>query len=194
MKVKICGLTNIEDAVMCEELGADAIGCVHVPGRDRSLEPDAISDVFSSLSPFTTRVIVCAPADVDEAVRLVEASDADVLQLHSLLPSDLMVLRSNGIRTIRSVDPFSAEADRYEGIVDALLFERGEPGTGTAYGHSSAPITGYRRVIIAGGLDASNVSEAASLGAYALDVSSGVESATGKKDPRLVRDFIKRCR
>ena len=194
MKIKICGITNTEDATMCEELGADAIGCVHVHGRGRSLGLMAISDIFASLSPFTTRVLVCAPASVEDAVTLMDMSDADVLQTYSLSVEELLELRSNGIRTIRAVDPFSLEAEAYEGCADALLFECGVPGTGTAYDHSSVPMDGHRRVIIAGGLDPSNVSQVARLQPYAVDVSSGVERVKGRKDPSLVEGFIRRCR
>jgi len=105
-----------------------------------------------------------------------------------------LFLKSHGIRTIRAVDPFSGEADTYEKVVDALLFEVGTPGTGAAYDHCSAPVSRYERVIVAGGLNPFNISEVADMRPYGVDVSSGVEVSVGKKDPSLVKDFIMRCR
>ena len=194
MKIKICGITKTEDATMCEELGADAIGCVHIPGRERSLQLMEILDIFTSLSPFTTRVLVCTPVNVEDAMALMEKSEADVLQVYSLSPEELLELRSNGVRTIRAVDPFSSEVNDYEGCTDALLFERGVPGTGTSYDHSSIPLKDFRRVIIAGGLDPSNVTRVVRMRPYAVDVSSGVERTKGRKEPDLVKEFIGRCR
>jgi len=82
----------------------------------------------------------------------------------------------------------------YSGCADAILFEGGEPGTGSGYDYSKIPmdIGGFK--IIGGGLTPGNLIHAKSLKPYALDVSSGVEGADGRKDPRLVEEFIRRSK
>jgi len=194
MKVKICGITNLEDAAMCEDLGADALGFVHVDGRKRSRPLAEISEMCSSLGPMTTKVLVCIPKDPYDAERMFAASGADMLQVHSLEPDELDVLRSDGMTVIRSVAPDHAEASRYAAHSDILLFESSSPGTGSSYDYSRIPTDFCRRSIVAGGLNTSNMDAALRLRPYALDVSSGVERSPGKKDHGLVSEFIKRCK
>jgi len=194
MKVKICGLTTIEDAVMCEDLGADAIGLVHFPGRTRSLALDKIVDISFSLGPLTTKVLVCSPKTTSEALEMLHASGVDALQLYSLEPCELQELRKLGVRAFRVVPPEREAASRYSRAADALVFEGGMPGSGTSYDYSKVPLDCCRKAIIAGGLTPSNVHLAKSLKPYGLDVSSGVESEPGRKDPKLVAEFIRRCR
>ncbi|HEX9907986.1 MAG TPA: phosphoribosylanthranilate isomerase [Thermoplasmata archaeon] len=194
MRVKICGLTSLADAAMCDELGADALGFVHVPGRTRSLPIERISGIISSLGPLTTKVLVCKPNSKPEAEEFFAASGADILQLHSLGPDDLDSLRSGGIPLIRAVPPLRTEAERFANHAEALLFESGDAGTGTSYDYSDVPTNACRRYIIAGGLTPMNVAKAISMNPYAVDVSSGVERVAGSKDRELVRDFIRRCK
>lgn len=194
MKVKICGITNLEDAAMCEDLGADALGFVHVEGRKRSRSLDEISGICGSLGPMTTKVLVCIPEDVSDAERMLAASGVNMLQLHSLEPDELDILRSMGTSVIRAIAPDRFEAARYADHADALLFENDVPGTGSSYDYSTVPVDSCRRSIIAGGLNLDNMDAALRMKPYALDVSSGVEHSLGKKDPELVTGFIKRCK
>jgi len=194
VKVKICGMTNLEDAAMCESLGADALGFVHFPTRTRSIPLEKISEISSSLGPIITKVLVCAPKTVSESLDLVARTNVDVLQVYSLSPALLSEFRDQGGKVIRAVPPVRSEAIRFANCADALLFERGTPGTGSSYDYSQIPIDCCQRAIIAGGLNLENLRFAKSMDPYALDVSSGVESAIGKKDPYLVTEFIRRCK
>ena len=193
MKVKICGITSLEDATMCGELGADMIGFVHVPGRERSLTVEKIFEICSSLDPTMTKVLVCAPHDLDEALHLFVESGADVLQTYSLEPSDLSDLRDRRVEVFRVVPPDRSEATRFSAAADALVFENGKPGTGSSYDYAAIPIDCCEKAIVAGGLTIENLHIAKVLKPYALDVSSGVESSPGKKDPELVAEFIRGC-
>lgn len=193
MKVKICGVTNREDALICEDLGANMIGFVHLPGRERSLPISEISHLCSYINS-STKVLVCAPSDTDDALRMFAKSGADVLQSHSLEPEEIRTLGDHGVRVFRAVPSVRSEAVRYSEVAEALVFENGTPGTGTAYDYSTVPIDCCRKGIIAGGLTIENLHLAKALEPYALDVSSGVESRLGKKDPDLVAEFIRRCR
>ena len=194
MKVKICGITNMEDAAMCEDAGADAMGFVNVKGRARSIQLTKIKEICASLGPLSTSVLVCSPETVFDAADMFDKSGVDVLQLHSLDPNQIATMRDSGVRMIRAVRPDRDEAMRYSEHVHALLFEQGRPGTGASYDYSKVPVECHPRCIIAGGLNLENMSCALSMKPYALDVSSGVERAEGRKDPALVSEFIRRCK
>jgi phosphoribosylanthranilate isomerase len=194
MKVKICGITNADDAGMCESLGADALGFVHYEGRRRSLPIYLIRDIVSTVGPMTTKVLVCAPRSAIEAISIGEKAGVDTLQLYSLVPNDIASIRSHGFKVIRALEHGSPEAQGFSDVVDAILFESGKPGSGQSYDYSQIPVGKFKRVIIAGGLTIDNLHLAKALRPYALDVSSGVERSFGKKDPELVAEFIRRCR
>ena len=194
MKVKICGITSKEDARMCEELGADALGFVFVPGRRRCIPLGEISTIASSMNSAVPRVLVCSPRSIEEAEYYFAMSRADILQLHSLKAEDLDNLREKGIPVIRAVPPDRSAAAMFAPHADALLFEQGQPGTGTGYDYAEAPVDVCRFPIIAGGLTIDNLHKALEMKPYALDVSSGVETLPGKKDRRLVSEFIRRCK
>ena len=194
MKVKICGVTNSEDAMMCEALGADAIGFVHLRGRSRSVELKDVREMCSAVGPLTLKVLVCAPKDVHEALRMLEASGADALQLHSLEPGAVSEIRDSGVTVFRVIPPIPSEALRYAESADALVFEDGRPGTGCTYDYAKVPTSLCRRAIIAGGLNPENLELAKAVRPYGLDVSSGVESSPGRKDSFLVSSFIRRAK
>ena len=194
MKVKICGIMSEADAAMCSSLGADMLGFVHFPGKLRSLPIEKISEICIGIGRGATKVLVCNPEDARIAKRMFEMSHADVLQLCSLGPQDTMTLRKDGINVMRMVKPVKAEAVKFASAVDCLVYESGEPGSGTAYDYSRIPLGTCRRELIAGGLTPDNVGEALSLKPYGVDVSSGVESSPGKKDSVKVASFIARCR
>jgi len=194
MKVKICGITRLADAQMCEDQGADALGFVHFPGRRRSIPLSEIASIGSTIGPMVTKVLVCAPRDSSHALDMVKRSAADAIQVYSLDRESMNEIRDHGVKVIRAVQPTRSEAVRFADAADALLFEDGIPGTGKSYDYSRIPVNCCSRAIIAGGLNITNVDEAKRLTPYALDVSSGVELSTGRKDPGLVSEFIKRCR
>jgi len=194
VRVKICGITNGQDAAMCEDAGADALGFVHVKGRSRSVQLPDIKVICGSLGPMATSVLVCSPSTVFEAADLFDRSGVDVLQLHSLEPDQVACLSDQGIPVIRAVKPNRRDAMRYSDHVHALLFEHGRPGSGVAYDYSKVPVDCHPRSIIAGGLNLDNIGLALSLKPYALDVSSGVERSKGRKDAHLVSEFIRRCK
>jgi phosphoribosylanthranilate isomerase len=194
MKVKICGITNVEDAVMCEDLGVDAIGLVHFNGRFRSRGLDEISQICSSLGPSILKVLVCCPKDANSALEMLRKSGADALQLYSLGAYEMDQLRDQGVKVFRVVKPDEPRAAIFSEGVDALVFEGGCPGTGESYDYSSIPAALRRCAFIAGGLTPENVHIAKALDPYGVDVSSGVENALGSKDRGKVEEFIRRCK
>lgn len=194
MRVKICGITNAEDALLCESLGADALGFVHYPDRRRSLSIESIAEIASMLGPMLTKVLVCAPTTADEAIDIGVRAGVDAIQLYSLTADDILKIKNQGFKVIRAVGPMGQDARMFFDVADAILFDSRNPGTGQTYDYSSISINGLKRFIIAGGLTIDNLHLAKALNPYALDVSSGVERIYGKKDPDLVAEFIRRCK
>jgi phosphoribosylanthranilate isomerase len=194
LKVKICGITNAEDAWMCESFDPDALGFVHYPSKARSLPLKDIRDITSTIGPFTKTVLVCLPGSVDAAVKMVEDAGVDVIQLYTFGRSEIEKIKACGIPVIRAVKPLEKEIQEFFDVADALLFDGPVPGSGLSHDYRSIPIKSCRRAIIAGGLNLDNLHVVKSLKPYGVDVSSGVERTIGKKDPQLVSEFIRRCR
>lgn len=194
MKVKICGITSIEDAAMCEDLGADALGFVHFPGRSRSRSLSQIAEMCPSVGPMTSSLLICAPSSLTRALSMLDQSGADGLQLYTLEPEDMLQLRETGATVLRVVRPDRLEAAKFAPASDAIVFEDGRPGSGSAYDYSKIPVDSCPRAIIAGGLNVDNLHSAKLMRPYGLDVSSGVERVPGKKDRSLVEEFIRRSK
>lgn len=209
MKVKICGLTRMEDAVHAAESGADYLGFIASAGYGRSTTPD----VGRSLGAVTGLPLVAVTVDesLEDLVRLAEASEAAVIQLHGdEPPSRLEELRQAGgwklwkalrVRTAREVEDALADYGR---VADALVLDGWHPdqhgGAGVRFPWDVvAPLRGRfpadLGMVAAGGLTPENVARAvAELTPHVVDVSSGVERSRGIKDPDLVRSFIENAK
>jgi phosphoribosylanthranilate isomerase len=207
--VKFCGLTRREDALRADSLGARYGGVILAPGGKRSVTPDAAGALLAGTTLSRVGVFVDAPAET--IARDAAVVGLDVLQLHgSETPETIDALREAGEWTIwkairpRSASDFLEALDRYGTVADALLLDGWSPaaagGTGTSFPWDEVagvlaflpPSIG---LVVAGGLDPSNVGRAISLLRPAVvDVSSGVESAPGAKDPAAMAAFIEAVR
>lgn len=193
-RVKICGLARVQDAELAFELGADALGFVFEPSSPRSVVGNR--DVLTlprKFGPYCACVAVFGPFRIlpHEDFRAVQASEGD--------PAE-------GVQLIRTV-PLRAKADFHPALragsrADALLIDASVEGMHGGTGqkvdwHLAAEFVNYapKPVILAGGLTPENVAEAVRVvRPYAVDVSSGIESSPGVKDPIKVRDFIHAAR
>jgi phosphoribosylanthranilate isomerase len=203
--VKFCGLTRRADARLAASLGARYGGVILAPGGKRSVDPAAAAELFQDLP--LTRVGVFVDAGLDEVRRAAEEAGLHVLQLHGAEPpSELAALRAEGRWTIwKAVRPRSAAElrvalDRYRTDADALLLDgwsaAAAGGTGARFPWEE--ISEYRDeipdsldLVVAGGLTPGNVERAiALLRPAVVDVSSGVESAPGVKDPAAMPAFL----
>jgi len=200
VRVKVCGLTRLEDVLLGVELGVDAFGFNFVEDSPRRITPAQARDLCAAVPPFTSRVGVFA----DQLPRVMEATallaGLTCLQLHGDEPPESC--RSIALPWYKAhrVGPdFVPESvSRYRSstcLLDAHVPGR-QGGTGTTFDWTVARLTSaYARVIVAGGLTPVNVGDAiAAARPYGIDVSSGVESAPGKKDRRLLSAFMKRVR
>lgn len=206
--VKVCGLTRLQDAEVAVQAGAAYLGAILAPGYRRTVTASAAGVIFKSLQAQPVGVFV--DQDGDSLLFAAESAGLHVVQLHGDETPELADrVRAAGYGVwkavrVRGADDVSAALRRYAGSVDALLLDGYDPaaagGTGTRF-HWTA-IAARRsewpdglRLVAAGGLRPDNVAQAAAvLRPHAVDVSSGVESAPGIKDPAAVRAFVRAVR
>ncbi len=199
-KVKICGITNVEDALHAVEAGADALGFVFYDKSPRFVTPHLVRQIVAQLPPFVTTVGLFVNEPVARIRRTMADARLDVVQLHGdEVPADCLVEPHRVIKALRVRDATSLEgADRYQ--VSALLLdawsEEHYGGTGLSFDWQLATeAAGRRPLILAGGLNPGNVIDAVrQVRPYAVDVSSGVEERPGKKNHQKVTEFISRAR
>lgn len=194
IKVKICGITRAEDAEAAADLGADAIGFVFWPHSPRFVDADRARAIARALPPLVTAVGVFADQSPDEVGAVAAAVGLGAVQLHGReRVEEYAGLACRVIKAV-SVGPGRPpdEVLALPGHVTVLL-DAHDPvrlgGTGTTIDWTAAArVARARRVILSGGLRPENVREAvAVVGPYGIDVSSGVETAPGRKDPERMR-------
>lgn len=199
MYVKICGLTTIDAARWALDSGADAIGVVFSPGSKRDLAPATAAEIFAFAGGAADRVVVVNKMAADDAARLAAEIDGDVLQLHGAKYTRDDFQTAAGIlpRIWRAASwrDYGAEPVGSMGE-EALLLDAPDPGSGLTWDLSPlAAAAPAGRWMLAGGLTPTNVAAAiAAVRPYGVDVSSGVESAPGRKDQALVREFVAAAR
>jgi phosphoribosylanthranilate isomerase len=197
VRVKICGIKRLEDALAAVEAGADAIGLnFWRPGR-RYVPPETARVIARALPPFVARIGVFADEDAETIHKIAELCCLDALQLHGAESPefcrqfDRPVIKSIKVRGPQSVERLA----RYK--VAAFLLDAHVPGqmggTGQTFDWSLvAQVKQVGPVILSGGLTPENVADAIrAAGPYAVDVASGVETA-GQKDPAKIRAFVAR--
>ena len=198
MRVKICGIRRIEDALLAVELGASALGFVFWPESPRFIDPYRVREIVRLLPPFVTTVGVFVDQPGDYVNGVAGLLNLGAIQLHGHEPASSYARSSR--RVIKAVpvangfDP-TTHLDVVPMHVTVLLdahdpVKRGGTGRAIDWTYAAAAAR-MRRVILSGGLDAGNVRTAAeTVRPYALDVSSGVESSPGVKDRDKLRAFF----
>jgi phosphoribosylanthranilate isomerase len=197
-RVKVCGITRMEDALLACDLGADALGFVCWPGSPRFIEPEQVRTIVAALPPFVATVGVFVNQTPDYVASVASTAMLSAVQLHG--DEDPAAFAPVASRLIKSVavsagfdaaHAVSALSQRVTMLLDAHdPIRRG--GTGRAIDWKiAARVAHMRRVILSGGLTPGNVAVAqASVHPYAVDVSSGVETSPGVKDPAKLRAFF----
>lgn len=199
VKVKICGITNLEDALAAIDYGADALGFVFYKGSPRYISTDAAKEIIRQLPPLITTVGVFVdetPERIEETLRHVPI---DIAQLHGHEPPESCLLSRRVIKAIRVKELSDLEPlKRYR--VSAFLLDTYTPeslgGTGQIFNWDIAVAAKqFGNIILAGGLNPENIERAIRwVRPYAVDVSSGIEEEKGKKDLKKMKLFIERAK
>jgi len=214
IRVKICGITNKEDALMAVRCGADAIGViVDVPvDTPRNIDVNRAEAIMNSIPPFISTVAVIMPKSIKDVKNIINELNPDVVQLHGdeslrFVSKIRKMFTGKIIKVIHvaidekmdRIEDKIENAKNYAEVVDAIMLDtkikKTVGGTGKSHNWEISAIIGEsinKPLILSGGLNIWNVKDAIkNVGPYAVDVSSGVELEPGKKDETKMREFIK---
>jgi phosphoribosylanthranilate isomerase len=197
MFVKICGITNEDDALLAVAMGADAVGFVFAPSP-RQLAVQQAYDITRRLPPEILTVGVFRDEHPKRVVDLVNRSGVKAAQLHGSENVEAVAEVARSVRWVIKAYPAGSPkvAAAHELATDLILLDAPSPGSGQLFDWTLAgEVPEGMRLILAGGLDPDNVADAVrAVEPWGVDVSSGVERSPGKKDALKVKRFIERAK
>jgi len=200
VKVKICGLTNYEDAVAAMEMGADLLGFNFYPKSPRFVAPEKAMRIISKLPAFIDIAGVFVNSPLEEIRDTIDQCQLNWIQLHGdESPQFCRELLSHNVKTMKAIRVKDQndirQAENY--FTDAILLDAFDPkkygGTGLTFDWNIIGHIG-KRIFLAGGINPDNVAKAVKLGVYGIDVCSGVEAEPGKKDHKKMRKLFDNIR
>lgn len=198
IKVKICGITSVEDALAAVEAGADAIGLVFYSESRRLVEPSTAAKIVSAVGPFITTIGLFVNERLETVERLYQETGIHLVQLHgdeeARYCDQLTMPYIKAIRMAPGLQPGEVVSEYPRAA--AFIFDTWKAelygGTGQCFDWRRLSGLSDRIVILAGGLNPDNVKEAVIIaGPYGVDVSGGVEKSPGCKDTTLMKQFVK---
>jgi len=192
MRVKICGITNLYDALIAIDAGADALGFVFYPESPRYITPENAKKIIANLPPFVEKVALFVNETPEVIRETCLLSGCTLAQIHFDVEEEFFTqVNFPTLRVVRAQkrDDIFEHADEYR-LIDAYCEAYG--GSGKRLNIEWFEGVDCSKIILAGGLDADNVASLKPYGFYGVDVSSGVEASKGKKDHNLVRSFIQK--
>ncbi len=200
VKVKICGITNLDDAVAAMDMGADLLGFNFYPKSPRYVAPEKAESIINKLPGFIDTAGVFVNASVEQIHETNAVCQLDWVQLHGDEDSEFCrSLLSHSVKTMKAIrvkDQKDIESAN-DFFTDAVLLDAFDPdkygGTGLTFdwniiGHIS------KRVFLAGGINPDNAAAAVNLGVYGIDVCSGIEAEPGKKDHKKMQKLFDNIR
>jgi phosphoribosylanthranilate isomerase len=196
MRVKICGLTNLEDALCAADAGADALGFVFYDKSPRYVAPQTVAKITAALPPFVTTVGLFVNQSAEQIDAVCASCGLDRAQIHfDTGQAFLRRLQTPAIPVVRAKN--SSDLERfgtYYRIIDSYTPVYG--GSGKRLNLDWFTKRDNSKTILAGGLTPDNITQMRGFGFYGADVSSGVEQSRGKKDHAKIQKFIadaKKC-
>ncbi|MFT5426591.1 MAG: phosphoribosylanthranilate isomerase [Gammaproteobacteria bacterium] len=196
-RVKVCGITRVEDAISAVESGADAIGFVFFEGSPRYINQEKAAEIVKVLPPFVSKIALFVNAVETEIRSVLDSVSIDLLQFHGEeSPEECRRYGKPYIKVVRMHDDIDLIqlSDDYADASALLLdsFVEGiQGGTGQRFDWSRVPADLNKLIILAGGLTVKNVAAAIrEVSPYAVDVSGGVEIGKGIKDAVMIEEFI----
>ncbi len=190
MRVKICGISNLEDAIFSCEAGADALGFVFYEKSPRFITPKEAKRIIKELPPFITNIGLFVNVDAEKVNKIVKDVGLDLAQIHFEADNEffdnLMCKHIKVVRAKQKKDILKY-SDEYK-MVDAFVENYG--GEGKKINLDWFKGVDTSKIILAGGLNISNIKEVKKYGFYGVDVSSGVEMNKRKKNHKKIKNFI----
>lgn len=206
-RIKMCGTTNLEDALLAVESGVDALGFIFFAKSPRNIEPEAAQDIIEQLPPLVDTVGVFVDRDLDETVEIIRYCRLGYAQLHgqespkycerlSRFAAPCQVIKALRVGEHLRPEDVAPYNEHVHGFLLDTYHKNMVGGTGKSFDWAIIEKLNLQKSwILAGGLDADNISNAIeTVHPYAVDVNSGVEKSPGQKDPALVRAFVEKVR
>jgi phosphoribosylanthranilate isomerase len=197
MKVKICGITNLKDALLCESLGADALGFIFYKDSKRYISPESAKEIINSISPFTMKVGVFVNEPAQSINKTANVTGINAVQLHNEESPE-----TTGHIALPVIKSFRVDANFDYGILNYYpgnyflldTYSKAEyGGTGKAFDWGKIPEQYKSRIILAGGVSTDNIEEIyLKIKPAAVDLSSSLESEPGKKNQEKVKKFFEK--
>ncbi|UCG59639.1 MAG: phosphoribosylanthranilate isomerase [Phycisphaerales bacterium] len=196
VKVKICGITNYEDAAAAMNMGADLLGFNFYPESPRYIQPQDAAKIISKLPGFIDTAGVFVNSPIEQIHEINRQCQLDWVQLHGDEdPEFCREFLSHNVKTMKAIRVRDRndikQAESY--FTDAILLDAFNPekygGTGLTFDWNIIGHIG-KRVFLAGGINPDNAAKAAGLGVYGIDVCSGIEAEPGKKDHEKMRGLF----
>ena len=199
MLIKVCGITNKEDAMNAVSLGVNAIGFIFYPNSPRYVTPNVVEEIAMFLPPFVITVGVFVNQDKAEIANIVQQCKLNLVQLHGdesprdCLESPVRVIKAFRVASPEDIDPISP----YQGAVSGMLLDAKEDlldgGTGKTFdwGLALKAKEYHIPLILSGGISLKNVQKAIKLvSPYGIDICSGLEKEPGLKDYNKMQEFM----
>ncbi len=195
-RIKVCGITNLDDALSAVDAGADALGFVFYSQSPRFIDPESAKEIIRILPPLVTSVGVFVNEHIEKVQEIVKYCFLDLLQFHGEeSPEYCGWFSSRVLKAFRIQNSIPLDEMKRYNVSGFLLdtYSKGLPGgTGVSFDWSLVRESGKQKpLVLAGGLTPESVGEAIEkIRPYAVDVSSGVENSPGNKAPEKIRQFI----
>ncbi len=196
-RVKICGITNLDDALSAVDAGCDALGFVFYSKSPRAVTPKQAAEIISKLPAFVTSVALFVNETAEIVNQVIAETGVDLLQFHGDESAEFCTAFSRPYIKALRMKPeldLTAQFESYASSQGILLdaYTPGIPGgTGEMFDWSIIPAERATKIILAGGLSTDNVATAITqVSPYAVDVSGGVEASKGIKDSNKMTDFM----
>ncbi|MGD8787162.1 MAG: phosphoribosylanthranilate isomerase [Phycisphaerales bacterium] len=199
-KVKICGITNYEDAAAAIDIGADLLGFNFYQGSPRYVVPEKASEIINKLPGFVDTIGVFVNAPIEQIHETTNLCQLDWVQLHGDEdPQFCQQFLSHNVKTMKAIrikdKTDIKKADSF--FTDAILLDAFDPnkygGTGLSFDWNIIGHIG-KRIFLAGGINPDNAADAIKLGVYGIDVCSGIEAEPGKKDHNKMKKLFDNIR
>lgn len=201
VRVKICGITRVEDALCAVEAGADAIGFIFYDKSKRNIEPQKAFEIVREIPPFVSKVGVFVNEDISRVIEIAKIARLDIVQLHGEEDLEYMEEIQKHVQVLKAFrvkDETVLEEIKKRKLKWFLLdaYDDGEyGGTGKKFNWDVVlKAKEIGKVILAGGINIESLNEALELDTYGLDISSGVEVSQGIKDHEKIKAIFKKIK